>query len=157
MAIIINPTPPLNENYLWILEVNDNAVPGLDPLITYTQPKYATLTALQNSIPNLNNIINNEMQNTQTEINNIEPTNPQNVSKYLHYHTSHTDFMYQRNTNNYDNRRQSVTQNHYFTYQRKGNQELQIQALNIIVADLQNQINNLSSGGSGDDPQIGTM
>ena len=65
--------------------------------------------------------------------------------------------MYQRNNTNNDNRRQVVIQKHYFTYQRKGNHELQIQALNIIVADLQNQINNLSSGGSGDDPQIGTM
>ena len=43
---------------------------------------------------------------------------------------------------------QFVIQNHYFTYQRKGNHELQIQALNVIVAGLQNQINNLSGGGS---------
>ena len=56
--------------------------------------------------------------------------------------------MYQRNTTNNDNRRQPVIQNHYFTYQRKGNHELQTQALNLIVADLQNQINNLSGGGS---------
>ena len=63
--------------------------------------------------------------------------------------------MYRRNTTNNDNRRQFVTQNHYSTYQRKGNHELQIQALNIIVADLQNQINNLSSGGGGGG--IGTM
>ena len=33
----------------------------------------------------------------QTLRNNIEITNPQNVSKEPHYHTSHTDFMYQRN------------------------------------------------------------
>ena len=39
-----------------------------------------------------------------------------------------------------------ITQLHYFTYQRKGNNELQIQALNAIAADLQTQINNL--GGS---------
>ena len=69
--------------------------------------------------------------------------------------------MHQRNTTNNDNRRQFVIQNHYFTCQRKGNHELQIQALNLIVADLQNQINNLSSGsgsgGGGDDPNIGTM
>ena len=155
--MIVNPTPPLNENCLWIPEVSDNVVLGLDSLIIYTQPKYATLAALQNSITNMNNTINNEIQNIQTEINNIEITNPQNVNKNLSYHTSHTDFMYQRNTTNNDNRRQFVIQNHYFTYQRKGNHELQIQALNIIVADLQNQINNLSSGGSGDDPQIGTM
>ena len=44
-----------------------------------------------------------------------------------------------------------MIQNHHFTYQRKGNNELQIQALNAIVADLQTQINNLTSnsGGSG--------
>ena len=68
--------------------------------------------------------------------------------------------MYQRNTTNNDNRRQLVIQNHYFTYQRKGNNELANQALNIIVADLQNQINNLSSGsggGGGDPDGIGTM
>ena len=57
------------------------------------------------------------------------------------------------NTTNNDNRRQFVIQNHYFTFQRKGNNELAIQALNILVADLQTQINNLisgSGGGSGD-------
>ena len=55
--------------------------------------------------------------------------------------------MYQGNINNNDNRRQFVIQNHYFTYQRKGNTELAIQTLNVIVAGLQTQINNLSSGG----------
>ena len=69
--------------------------------------------------------------------------------------------MYQRNTTNNDNRRQPVIQNHYFTYQRKGNHELQIHALSIIVAGLQNQINNLSSGGggggSGGGGEIGTV
>ena len=53
-----------------------------------------------------------------------------------------------------------MIQNHYFTYQRKGNNELAIQALNIIVADLQTQINNLSGGsgsGGGDPDGIGTM
>ena len=66
--------------------------------------------------------------------------------------------MYQRNhTKNYS-RRSYITQQSYFTYQRKGNHVLQIQALNIIVADLQNQISNLSSGGGGDeDPDKGTM
>ena len=136
-------------------------MPGLDSLLTYTQSKYATLTALQNSITNINNIINNEICNIQSTINNIEITNPQNVSKESHYHTSHTDFMYQRNTSNNDNRRQFVIQNRYFTYQRKGNNELAIQALNVIVADLQTQINNLSggsgSGGGGDPDGIGTM
>ena len=65
--------------------------------------------------------------------------------------------MCQRDTTNNDNRKQFVIQNHYFTYQRKANNELAIQALNIIVADLQNQKNNLSSGGGGGDPNIGTM
>ena len=67
--------------------------------------------------------------------------------------------MYQGNTTNNDNRRQFVIQNYYFTYQRKGNHEFQIQALNIIVNDLQNQINNLSSSpdGGGDPDGIGTM
>ena len=68
--------------------------------------------------------------------------------------------MFKRNTTKNDNRRQFVIQNHYFTYQRKGTNELAIQALNVIVADLQNQINNLNSGsggGGGDPDGIGTM
>ena len=67
--------------------------------------------------------------------------------------------MYQRNTTNNDNRRQFVIQNRYFTYQRKGNHELQIQALNLIVADLQNQTNNLSggSGSGGGGGELGTI
>ena len=68
--------------------------------------------------------------------------------------------MYQRNTTNNDNRRQFAIQNHYFTYQRNGNHELAIQALHLIVADLQNQIHNINTGPSGSDPnepEIGTM
>ena len=65
--------------------------------------------------------------------------------------------MYRRNTTNNDNRRQFVTKNQYFTYQRKGNHELAIQALNIIVADLQSQNYNLSSSGGGGASGIGTM
>ena len=64
--------------------------------------------------------------------------------------------MYQRNTTNNDYRRHFALQQNYFTYQRKGNNELAIQALNIIVADLQNQINNLSSNPPPDDSGIGT-
>ena len=47
---MLNPTPSLNEDYLWIPGVSDNVAPGLDSMITYTQSKYATLTALQNAI-----------------------------------------------------------------------------------------------------------
>ena len=65
------------DNYLWMPEgITDNVVSGLDSLLTYTQPKYATLTALQHSITNIHNIINSEIQNFQTEINNIEIANP---------------------------------------------------------------------------------
>ena len=34
--------------------------------------------------------------------------------------------------------------NHFFTYQRKGTQELQVQAVNNILAGSQNQINNFT-------------
>ena len=132
-------------------------MPGLDSLLTYIQSTFATLAALQNSITNLNTIINNEIQNLQTEIKNIEITSSQNVSKESRYHSSNTDFLYQRNTTNNDNRRSYIIQQNHFTYQRKGNHELQIQALSLIVAGLQNQINNISGGGGGDDPNIGTM
>ena len=36
-TIILNPTPSLTENYLWIPETSDNVVPGLDSLLTYLQ------------------------------------------------------------------------------------------------------------------------
>ena len=107
-TVIVNPAPPLHENYLWIPETTDNVVAGLNSLLTYLQPIYATLTPLQNSITNLNNTINNEIQNIQTEIYNIEITNPHNVSKNLSYHTRHAGFMYQRNATNSGNRRQFV-------------------------------------------------
>ena len=58
---------------------------------------------------NTNNTINTEINNIQTEKNNIQISNPQNVSKETHYHTSHTDFMYQRNTTNNDNRKHSAS------------------------------------------------
>ena len=138
-------------------------MPGLDSILTYMQSKYATLTALQNSVTNINNIINNEIANIQTEINNIEITSSQKVSKDLHYHTSHTDFMYQRNTTNNDTRRQFVIQNHYFTYQRRyntNNLELMVQFMQLQIDQMQTQINNLSSNsGESDpnDPDIGIM
>ena len=54
-----------------------------------------------------------------------------------------------------------IAQQNYFIYQRKGIQELHIQLLNNIVADLQNQINNITSNGSGgsdpNEPDVGTM
>ena len=52
--------------------------------------------------------------------------------------------MYQRKV--IKNHKTVITQQHDFTYRRKGNNELQIQALNAIVADLQTQINNLGGG-----------
>ena len=150
-TVIVNPNPSLTENYLWIPETTDNLAPGLDSLAICLNQKFASISTLQNSITNINATINNEMQNLQAEIDNIEVINPTtgDVSKNLPYHTSHTDFTYQRNIANNGNRRQFVIQNHYFTYQRKSNHELQFQALNTIVADLQNQIDNLSSGGGG--------
>ena len=75
-TVILNPTPGLTDSYIWIPEASDNVVPGLDSLLTYIQSKYATLTALQDSITNINNTINNEIQTLQTEINNIESINP---------------------------------------------------------------------------------
>ena len=134
-------------------------MPGLDSLLTYIQSKYATINALPNAINNINNTFNNEISNIQTEIINIEITNQQNVNKNLPYHTKRTDFMYRSNNTKNDNRRSFITQQNYFTYQRKGNQELQIQLLSNIVADLQNQINNITSNNPPDnnDPDVGTM
>ena len=44
---IVNPTPSLTENNLWIPEgITDNVVPGVDSLLTYLQSEYATLAAL---------------------------------------------------------------------------------------------------------------
>ena len=87
----------------------------------------------------------------------VETTIQQNVSKDLHYHTSHIDFMYQRHRTKNDNRISFITQQNYFTYQRTCNQELQIQALNITVSDLQTRINNITGSPGGNDPDVGTM
>ena len=56
------------------------------------------------------------------------------------------------------NCRTFIVQNHFFTCQRKGNQELQIQFLNI-VADLYNHINTITANNppDNDEPEIGTM
>ena len=109
-TIVVNPTPSLTDNYIWTPATTDNVVPGLDSLLTYTQSEYATLTALQNSLTNTNHTTNTEIQNLQTETTNIE-SNPGTggVSKNLSYHTDHTDFMYQRNTTNTDNRKHSAS------------------------------------------------
>ena len=111
-TVILNPTPPLNENYLWTPGVSDNVVPGLDSMLTYIQSKYATLTALQNTITNINNEITNGINNVQTEINDIAISNVSNGSKYLHYNTTHTDYMYQENVIN--NHRTVIIQQHLF-------------------------------------------
>ena len=104
------------------------------------QSKYATLTALQNSVTNINNTINNEIANIQTEINNIEITSSQNVNKDLHYHTSHTDFMYKRNTTKNDNRRSFIIQQNHFTFQRQyntNNLELMTQFMQLQIDQMQ--------------------
>ena len=77
------------------------------------------------------------------------------VNKGLHYNTTHTDYMYQRKVIN--NRKTFKIHQQCFVYQRKGNHELQIQASNAIVAGLQTQINNLTSGNGGDGGELGTI
>ena len=162
-TVILNTVPSLTDNCIWIPETTGNVVPGLDSLLTYLQSKYATTDAFKNLINDVNNTINTEIANVQTEINNTEISNPGtgNVSKESHYHTSHTDFMYQRNTTKNDNRRQFVLQNHYFTFQRQYNTnhlDLQIQFMQLQVEQMQTQIDSLSSGGGGggDPDGIGT-
>ena len=98
----------------------------------------------------------------QTEINKLEIPNQGNlhVNQELYYNTAHTDFTFQRNNaiHKYDNRRSFITQQNYLTYQRNGNRELQVQALNNIVAGLQNQINEFTSAGSDpNEPTVGTI
>ena len=60
-TIVLNTTPSLTDNYIWISETSDNVVPGLDTLLVYLQSKYATIHAPQNAIHNIDNTINNEM------------------------------------------------------------------------------------------------
>ena len=158
-TITIAPTS-LTDNYLWIPEgITDNVVPGLNSLLTYPQSKYATINALQNAMNNITNTFNDEISNIQTEIDNIETNSQQNANKNLSYHTNHTNFMYHGNTTKNDNRRSFIIQQNFFTDQRKGNQELQIQALSITVSDLQTQITNITSNNPPDnnDPDVGTM
>ena len=79
----------------------------------------------------------------------------------MYYHNIYTEYTFQRNNtiHKYDNRRTFVIQNHLFAYQRKGSQELQIQLLNNIVAELQHQINDITANNppDNDEPEIGTM
>ena len=118
----MNPTQSLPENYSCIPETSGNVVPGLDSLIAYIQSTYATLTALQNNIANVIHTI-------QTEINILEirDQGDLNVNKE-YYHNNYTDYTFQRNNtiHNYGNRITFIMQNHFFTYQPKGNHELQL-------------------------------
>ena len=86
-------------------------------------------------------------------------SNVSNGSKELHYNTTHTDHMFQNNVIN--NRITVIIQQYFFTYQRKCNQELQVQLLNMIVADLQNQLSNITANNhppdNDENPEIGTM
>ena len=58
---IINTIPEINEQYIWTPQISNNYVPGLEPLLTYINSKYPTLSALQNEITNVNNTITNEI------------------------------------------------------------------------------------------------
>ena len=136
-------------------------MPGLDSLLTHLQSKIATTNALQNAMTNINNTINNEIKTLQTEINNIEITpSTGNVNKNYNYHASHTDFRYQRNNTKNDNRKNTVLQNHYFTFQRQRNTnhlDLQIQFMQLRIEQMQAQINSMSSNNPPpDDPGSGT-
>ena len=99
------------------------------------------------------------INNIQTEINDLGISNVRDCSKELHYNTTHTDYMFRKSVIN--NHRTFIIQQPVFTYQRKRNQYLQIQLLNMIVADVQNQINNLNASSPPADndehPDIGTM
>ena len=108
-TVILNPTPSLTDNYLWIPETSDNVVPGLDSMINYTQSKYATLTTLHNNITTITNTV-------QTENNILEIPNQGNsiVNEQLYYHNNYTDYTFQRNNtiHTYDNRRTFPVQQH---------------------------------------------
>ena len=70
------------------------------------------------------------------------------MSKESHYHTSNTDYLYQKNTTNNDKRKYIVHQNHYFTFQRQyntNNLELMIQTMQSQIEQMQAQIDNLTS------------
>ena len=44
-TVVVNPTPSLTDNYIWIPETGDNVVPGLYRILAHIQSTYATLTA----------------------------------------------------------------------------------------------------------------
>ena len=79
-TVILNPTPSVTENYLWIPETSDNFVPWLYPLITYAQSRYATLTTLHHNITHIDNTI-------QTELNNLEIPNQGDLNVNYNYFT----------------------------------------------------------------------
>ena len=57
---------------MWVPEVRDDVVPGLDSILRYLGSNYATIAALQHAITDMNDNNNN----IQTEIYNLEiPTN----------------------------------------------------------------------------------
>ena len=125
----MNPTPLMNGNYLWFPGTSDNVVPGLDSLISYIQSTYTTLTSLQINITSAHS-------NIQTEIYDLEIPNQGdvNVNNDLYYHSNYTEYTFQRNStiHNYGSRRTFGIQQNRFTYQRKGNQELHVQLLNMV-------------------------
>ena len=63
-TIIVNPTPSLTENYLWIPETTDNVVPGLDSLFAYLQPKLCDIISITEFDNQQHAIINDGISNT---------------------------------------------------------------------------------------------
>ena len=112
----------------------------------YINHEHNIIKKVNNHIHDKKNYYNlyNDTFNFKKTDNNVHS---HSVNKELHYNTTHTDYMYQRKVIN--NHRTFITHQQYFTYQRKGSHELQIQALNATVADLQTQINNPTSGNGG--------
>ena len=76
-------------------------------MLTYSQSKYSSLPALQNTITYIDNTI-------QNDINNLEIHNQGNlnVNKELYYNTTFTDYTFQRNNtiHKYDNRGSFIIQ-----------------------------------------------
>jgi hypothetical protein len=140
-----------------ITDMNNHIQTEIDNIEFPTNPGGASKTTRHHYINHEHNLfkkVNNHIHNKKNYYNfyndtfNFKKTDnnadSHSISKELHYNTTHTDYMYQRKVIN--NHKTFIIQQHYFTYQRKGNNELQIQTLNAIVADLQTQINNLSGG-----------